>query len=69
MSGGTGDLVVSAKIAKYRKDVLIKEEISDFKEFPEISSSLDLKLVSLRDINAGLYSLDEEGKKVESSCD
>ncbi|XP_035207292.1 nuclear pore membrane glycoprotein 210-like isoform X2 [Stegodyphus dumicola] len=69
MSGGTGDLVVSAKIVKYRKDVLIKEEISDFKEFPEISSSLDLKLVSLRDINAGLYSLDEEGKKVESACD
>lgn len=68
MKGIAGDLKVEAKITSYRKEILAKEEINEYKEFKEITRTIDLKLVSLHDINSGLYDA-TESKKEEEYCE
>ncbi|KAG8199185.1 hypothetical protein JTE90_016014 [Oedothorax gibbosus] len=73
MTGNTGDLQLTAKVKSYKPEVLEQLEISEPEHvFKEISASIDLKFVSLRDISAGLY-MKEEGsngaQSEEGTCD
>ncbi|GIX92229.1 nuclear pore membrane glycoprotein 210-like [Caerostris extrusa] len=60
MTGGAGQLEVRAEMLGYRNDVLEKAGVSKASALKSLSGSIDLDLVSLRDINAGLYQSNEE---------
>ncbi|GFU10887.1 nuclear pore membrane glycoprotein 210 [Nephila pilipes] len=70
MPGGSGKLEVKAALLGYRNDVLKKAGVSDADDsLDTISGSIDLKLVSLRDINAEMYSTQDDEKQEEDTCD
>ncbi|PRD28156.1 UNVERIFIED_CONTAM: Nuclear pore membrane glycoprotein [Trichonephila clavipes] len=64
MTGGAGRLKVTAELEGYKQDVLKKAGISIVENLNKISGSIDLNLVSLRDINAGLYSMQDSENQV-----
>ncbi|XP_054722005.1 nuclear pore membrane glycoprotein 210-like [Uloborus diversus] len=63
LKGGTGKLEVRAKVLKYKSDYLSKEGIVKYKNIKEISNSIVLNLVSLRDIHDNLYATDATDNK------
>ncbi|GBN20084.1 Nuclear pore membrane glycoprotein 210-like, partial [Araneus ventricosus] len=64
MTGGTGKLTVKAEVLGYRKDSFEKAGISEKNELKAISGSIDLDLVSLRDIHEDMYA-ENDGEKQE----
>ncbi|GFY51292.1 nuclear pore membrane glycoprotein, partial [Trichonephila inaurata madagascariensis] len=69
MTGGAGRLKITAELEGYKEDVLRKAGISKVENLNKISGSIDLNLVSLRDINAGLYSMEDSENQEEDTCD